>query len=191
MKYSLPLLLLIMAQLSTLVHAEVLEFDVASFTGSSSASFGVDTLIYYGNPVKVNSVSVRAVGTVDFLGLLSCEVPPGEPQDTMTWQMAWNGTVKKSADPQYDLWLGGSYTYYGEIGLIDETSDYSSNRGFSALSEGDAVVITFRFWAAEWIGYCNLVSPPIGTVISVTLLIDVNQIVPTEPTTWGRIKSLF
>ena len=172
-------------------QAEILEFDIPGFAGSSSSTVRIDSFTYHGDNATVKNVSLRVVGTVDDLGLLTCEAPPGEPPDTTSWQMDWSGSARKSCDPENDLWFGGAYSYYHETGPFDETSDLTNNRGFSTLSEGDTIEVTFRFWAGDWIGVCHLIEPPVGTVTSVTVLIDVSYPVPVGSTTWGHVKGTF
>jgi hypothetical protein len=71
------------------------------------------------------------------------------------------------------------------------TDDAESQNGFPTMSDGDVFDVRLYFGKGRWIGECNLIRPPVGTMYTVTILMDVTYPVGTEATTWGRIKALY
>ncbi len=168
-------------------YAEVFEYDLPALTGPSIGD-RVTTFTYTGPAGTVNSLTVRVEGTVDVLGYTEClgNVPP----DTLVWPLSPGSHLLKPGDTGY--WIG-SGSALEVLGPFDESwFHHTFNGGFTELTTGDDIEVNLYFGPAALVGVCGPITPPTaGTATRVTLLIDVSSPVPLEPSTWGRIKSLY
>jgi hypothetical protein len=172
-------------------NAEVIEFEMTGLTGSSGDSLKVDSLVYQGPTAVVNAISFRVTGDVTDLGEICCGGPEYCPGDAYPWFMTWYGSVGRFDDPVYGDWVASCPDYLDEVVPFDQIGVAESQNGFPSLMDGDAFAVKLYFGKASWIGDCELIRPPSGTMVSVTVLMDVTATLPTESTTWGRVKTLF
>ena len=170
-----------------IANAEVYEYDLPALTGPSIGD-RVTTFTYTGPAGAVNSLTVRVEGTVDVLGFTEClgNVPP----DTLVWPLSPGSHLLKPGDTGY--WIG-SGAFLEVLGPFDDSwTHVTFNGGFSELTTGDDIEVNLYFGPAALVGICGPITGPTeGTATRVTLLIDVSPPVPVEPSTWGRIKSLY
>jgi hypothetical protein len=170
--------------------AETIQFDMPGLTGGSADTVAVDSLVYHGPPAVVNSVSFRVTGYVSDLGEICCGGPAYCPGDTYPWFLAWWGTIDKFSDA-YGKWAAATTDYLDQAIAFDQTDVAESQDGFPSLSEGDVFDVQLYFGQGGWVGECDLIRPPAGTLVTVTIFVDVSYALPAESATWGRIKALF
>lgn len=173
------------------VQAEILQFDMPGLTGSSSDSVKVDSLVYHGPAAAVNSVSFRVTGVVTDLGEICCGGPEYCPGETYPWFLTWWGTIERFDDPVFGKWVASTTSYLDQAIPFDMTDEAESQNGFPSMADGDIFDVRLYFGKSAWIGECDLIRPPAGTMLTVTILMDVSYPLETQATTWGRIKALY
>lgn len=174
-------------------QAEIIQFDMTGLTGSSADSVKVDSLVYHGPAGVVNSVSFRVTGVVTDLGEICCGGPDLCPGDTSPWFLSWWGTIEKTdnPDPVHGKWVASAGSYLDHVFSFDQTGVAENQNAFQSLSEGDVFDVELYFGPGGWIGECDLIGPPDGTMVTVTILMDVSYPLPTRTATWGQVKTLF
>jgi hypothetical protein len=175
----------------SLAQAEIIEFELTGLTGNSADSLKADTLVYHGFPAAVNSISFRVTGTVTDLGEICCGGPEYCPGDTYPWFMTWWGSIERFDDPFYGKWVASTPGYLDQVIPFDLTGTAESQNGFPSIADGDIFDVRLYFGQAAWIGECDLIRAPAGTMVTVTIVMDVSYPLKTETTTWGRVKALF
>jgi len=181
------LLVCVVLVLAGTANAEVYEYVLPELNGPSTGD-KTTTLTYTGPAGAVNSLTIRIEGTVDVLGYVVCEGSV-EP-DTSVWPLAPGSHLLKPGDTGY--WIG-SGSFLETLGPFDDSwIHHTFNGGFTELATGDDIEVNLYFGPAALVGICSpMTLPTAGTMTRVTLLIDVSPPVPVEPSTWGRIKSLY
>jgi len=175
-------------------RAEVVEFDVPGLTGGTADTIRVDTVVYHGPTAAVNLIYYQIKGHLDYLGRVTCVVPPGTPVDTLDWFFDVTGYMKKPADDWWTTFPFGGHQFVRQVGPFDETQTHRPRGGveLQQLTDGDVIKVGLLFKMSGWIGVCFLIGPPAaGTVQEVTVKFDVSYQLPVETSTWGRIKSLY
>jgi hypothetical protein len=173
----------------SVAHAEILEFDMPGLTGDSADSLETDSFVYNGLSAAVNAVSIRVAGEVVDLGEICCGGPAYCPGPTYDWFLNWYGNVKKPADT--GKWVASYPGNLDHIFAFDETGSAENQNGFTSLSDGDVVNVSLYFGRASWVGECDLIRTPSGTLTTVKVLVDVSYPLPTKTATWGKIKALY
>ena len=166
---------------------------MTELTGDCSEPLKVASLVYHGPAGTVNSVSFRVTGTVSHLGEICCALYENCPEDTHPWFLTWWGTIEKFDDPDpiYGKWVASTPDYLDQVIPFDQTGAAESQNAFASLSDGDVFDVELYFGHAGWIGECDVITPPAGTMVTVTILMDVSYTVPTQISSWGRIKALY
>ena len=171
--------------------AEVFQYEFESMTGHyppcspCPIHTRVDTFTYTGPPGQIEAVSVNILGW-SHLGTMVCEgiVDP----DTLGWPM--NPGASFGGPGSHDRWSGGDFLSGGVFDITLELYDYSG-RAVRTLSPQDDLQFSINFGPSGMVGLCSGLDVPWGVLVGVTLSITVNPAVPTEESTWGRIKALF
>lgn len=173
-----------------MIHAETLEFQLPTITGGFIYPCYEESVQYTGEPVNVSSVSLRIEASVDKIGGMTCPQAPPLPGYHCTIDIQMGGYVRKS-EP-----VKGRHEYYKyyetitQAGDIDKVVVLETLPGFSGLNSSDIILVDFYFF---WNVCCipGFFVEPEATLTSVTLLIEVTDLVSVEQTTWGCIKSIF
>ena len=180
-------------------RAEVLEIPLSNALGTYPRSgdwptgdyASVDTVTFGGPRANVLSAQIRIEGSMN-ASQLSCCLTYVCP-DTVPWGMVFDLIMKRIGDPGYSWeqnWRGSFY--HEEAGVFDITADVRRTGGFSQLQSGDRVSLNSFFGPMGFVAMCSELWPaPYGTVLGATLLLDVEYVVATENSTWGRIKSIY
>ena len=182
---------LVLVAFATVAQAEIIQFDMAGLTGSSGDSLKVDSLVYHGPAAAVNSVSFRVTGVVNDLGEICCGGPDFCPGESYPWFLTWWGTIEKFDDAIYGKWVASAGSFLDQAIPFDQTGIAENQNGFPSISDGNVFDVQLYFGKAAWIGVCDLIRPPAGTMVTVTILMDVSYALPTRTATWGQIKTLF
>lgn len=170
-------------------HAEILEFDMPGLTGSSADSLVTDSLVYDGPSAAVNAIAIRVTGVVTDLGEICCGGPALCPGETYDWFMTWHGNLRKPSDT--GKWVVSYPDYLDQVAAFDQTGSGESQNGFASLANGDVINVALYFGRANWIGECDLIQTPAGTMTSVTVIMDVSYPLPSRMSTWGGVKALY
>lgn len=183
------LLLTVLALASPLAEAEELEFPLPNMSGGFAAYH--DSVRYTGDSVRVVSVKLRMVAVIDDLGYQECWEAPPIPGYRCTLGIIFWGEVWKNQETS--RYHDSGTLEQSQTGDYEKTISMSSGTAFTELISGDILRVDFPFYEN---GMCCASSPflgqePVATLTSVTLLIEVSTLVPTEQTTWSRIKSLY
>jgi hypothetical protein len=181
---------LVLVCFASVASAEIIQFDVVGLTGESADTVAVDSLVYHGPPAAVNSISVRVTGYVSDLGEICCGGPAYCPGSAYPWFLAWWLTIDKFNDA-YSKWEAATTDYLDQAIPFDQTDAAESQGGFPSINEGDVFDVQMFFGPGGWIGDCDLMTPPVGTMVTVTIYMDVSFPLPAESATWGQIKALF
>ncbi len=184
---------LLLVSCVSVAQAEIIQFDITGLTGGSVDSLQLDSLMYSGPTGVVNSVSMRVTGVVTDLGEICCDPPENCPEDAYPWFMTWWGTVEHVDDPDpiHGKWVMSPTSYLDHLMTFDQTGLGENQNSFQSISNGDVFYVELYFGAAGWVGECEVTSPSAGTMYTVTVLMDVSFPLPTQPTTWGQVKTLF
>jgi hypothetical protein len=177
----------------SVAQAEVIQFEMTGLTGDIDDWLNVDSLYYDGPGAVVNSVSIRVAGAVTDLGLICCSDTQTCPDDAYAWIVGWWGSVEHidDPDPVHGKWVAGQTEILSIITSFDQTDVAENQNSFNSISAGDVFIVELYFGPYGWIGDCEMVQPPAGTKYTVTVLMDVSYPLPTQPTTWGQVKTLF
>lgn len=171
------------------VQAEVLILPLPTITGGFSSYQA--SVTYVGEAVRVSSVSLHVVAMIDQLGQVYCIHAPGVPLPSVcTFGPRIRGRVWRNQIYGYD------YELHSRV--VEPAGDFNRALmlepmpGFSELADNDIVEVKLHFYEGDWCclpEFPGALIEPEGTLISVTLIIEVSDIVPVEQTTWGCIKS--
>ena len=192
----LTLLLALIVLTGSSARAEVLEYPLPGFTGDPMSYSPLHaTVPYNGGPVQVNSVTIHLVGNLAALGTRHCNnLPPGQSE---TWPV---GIYIQAGLQRNQVPLSHCDLYSGlieQLGPIDQSMICYCQSNFNELVDGDVIDIDFYFMIDPFQPpagkSCDNISidGPTASLASVTLVIDVTTGVPTEHTTWSRIKALY
>ena len=186
-------ILFLLIGLQGLVKAEDVYFELPNLHGYYSWAGGEthrgDTLTYSGPTVTVRAVRINLWGRTT-TGLMECCMPE-YPYHCETY--SWGGLdfrclVKRPPDQgewSQSTTIGGSNDF--ELVL-----DFSSSNGFNILVDGDMLIVDMYIQPAGFPGgSCFDIWPPEAEIDSTQFLLDVDDVTPTEPSSWGRIKALY
>ncbi len=187
----LRILLVLLICSSSVANAEIIEFDLTGLTGNGTDSLQVDSLVYSGPTAVVHAVHFRLSGSVNDLGEIRCGGEEAESGETWPWFMTWWGTIDKSNDYITGKWVAHCPDYLDQATSFNQTSGASSQNGFSTVASGDVITAVLYFGKGDWVGECDLLRSPSGTVFNVTVVMDVFYPLPAQDTSWGRLKVLF
>jgi hypothetical protein len=182
---------LLLVSLVPAAHADILEFDMPGLTGNSTDALVTSSFVYNGPSAAVTSISIRVMGVVTDLGEICCGGPAYCPGPTYDWFMKWYGFVANTDDPSPGRWSASYPGYLDQIAAFDETGPGENQDGFTSLSDGDVINVSLYFGRANWLGECDLIQTPTGTMNSVTVIMDVTYPLPVNASTWGAIKALY
>jgi hypothetical protein len=185
-KLLVPLLLTLSASVA---RADSIEFDMPGLTGNSTDMIVTDSFVYTGPAAAVNAVSIHVVGNVIDLGEICCGGPAYCPGPTYDWFMNWYAHIKRPADA--GRWTADHPGLLDQVMAFDQTGLGETQNGFASLSNGDEVDVSLYFGRGAWLGECDLIQTPTGTLTSVTVILDVTYPLSVDVSTWGKIKALY
>ena len=169
-------------------HAEILEvplpglhgtYPVDQTTAERTVSFQFDP------PVAINSISFRVSGTTA-VGALVCFYGDTSPwgMDLLASMNADGTGVWRSSEPM--PMETGAFSWTAQFG-----SSPSQTPSWDFLLDGAGELRLFGGPLAV-IAICSPVGPPPTAIVSeAVLVIDGEFAVPSEDSTWGRIKALY
>jgi hypothetical protein len=149
--------------------------------------------VYDGPSATINGISVRVTGDVNDLGEICCGGPSLCPGPTYPWFMTWYANIQ-AFDGSSGKWAASYPGYLQQLGAFDETGIAENQGGFMSLTTGDVLNVSLFFGRANWLGECDLIRTPAGTMASVTVIMDISTMsdpLPVSESTWGKIKALY
>ena len=170
-----------------IAQSETHEYPLTAFSGDFG--YYITSGVYFGESAFVSSVTLRITMMIEELGWYACvEAPPGQSY-YCTIGVYLFGSVWKNDESQ------GEYcSFYAEksqTGEITQDLILMPQPGFSDLANGDIIQIGLTFSTGGMCCPSYWKLDPEANMISAKLLIDVSDLVPTEQSTWGRIKSIY
>jgi hypothetical protein len=175
------------------IHAEVVDISLPGICGfySADSSYSANTrtadFTLSRIPTTVYDVFIRLIGVAD-TGLLNCEGAYGQriigPWDT-------DYDISMLDNTSGNLWIA-NFLYEDSSSTLDTTRTFWTNSGatWDFLING-AGSVTLRWLPMIPVTACSLLRTPNVIITEVHLIIDGEFPVPTENTTWGRIKEIY